>query len=550
MDTDEASSGNDVGRPATGEAEAVVRTFLIADVRGYTSFTHAHGDEEAGKLASRFAELAREAVSETGGEVLELRGDEALCVFRSARQALRAAVELQKRFRERVDGEPAFPLGIGVGLAAGEAVPIEGGYRGGALNLAARLCSIAGPGQILASETVTSLAGAVDVLRFVERRPVRVKGIERPVRALEVVPELALPPVPQPARPSRRRRGLLLMAVGAAVLAAAATAAVLALTRDTDGTVTAVGNAIAAIDGDKVTYTQVGKTPSTIAVGEGAVWVLNADDRTISKIDPETKEVETIGTGGVTTDLAVGEGAVWVGNGEQGDIASTTSVSRVDPDTTSVGETQVLPSARTTLDVRPAGEFRTLGVSQLAVGAGAVWAINPDLSVSRIDPATGKRIAIIPTEAGQAIAAGREGVWVIAASIDETPHILGIDPRTNKVSQEIELNTDDLTGLAVGGGSVWATDSEAGLLWRIEPGPDPTTRTIAVGVGATAVTYGGGAVWVANIIRDEISRVDVRTNEVTDTIRLAGTPPSVATGAGTAGVSVARGPSGERPPPP
>src|ERR671925_335807 len=244
MDTDEASGGNDVGRPATGEAEAVVRTFLIADVRGYTSFTQAQGDEEAGKLASRFAELAREAVAATGGEVLELRGDEALCVFHSARQALRGAVELQKRFRERVDGEPAFPLGIGVGLAAGEAVPIEGGYRGGALNLAARLCSIAGPGQILASETVTSLAGAVDVLRFVERRPVRVKGIERPVRALEVVPELALPPVPQPARPSRRRRGLLLMAVGAAVIAGAATAAVLALTRDTDGTVTAVGNAI------------------------------------------------------------------------------------------------------------------------------------------------------------------------------------------------------------------------------------------------------------------------------------------------------------------
>jgi branched-chain amino acid transport system substrate-binding protein len=484
-------------------------------------------------------------VAATGGEVLELRGDEALCVFHSARQALRGAVELQRHFREHVDGEPAFPLGIGVGLAAGEAVPIEGGYRGGALNLAARLCSIAGPGQILASDTVASLAGAVDVLRFVERRPVRVKGMERPVRALEVVPELALPPVPQPARPSTRRRGLVLMAVGAVVLAAAATAAVLALTRDSDGTVEAVGNAIAAIDGEKVTYTQVGKTPSTIAVGEGAVWVLNADDRTISKIDPETKEVETIGTGGVTTDLAVGEGAVWVGNGEQGDIASTTSVSRVDPDTTSVGETQVLPSARATLDVRPAGEFRTLGVSQLAVGAGAVWAINPDLSVSRIDPDTGKRVANIPIEAGAAIAAGKEGVWVIAAGIDETPRVLGIDPRTNKVSQNIELATSDLTGLAVGGGSVWATSGEEGLLWRIKPGPDPTTQTIAVGVGATAVTYGDGAVWVANIIRDEISRVDVGTNEVTDTIRLAGTPPSVATGAGAAWVSIAGAASGE-----
>src|ERR671923_2980704 len=178
MDSDAASSGNGVERHVTGEAEAVVRTFLIADVRGYTSFTQAHGDEEAGKLAARFAELAREAVSETGGEVLELRGDEALCVFHSARQALRGAVELQRRFRERVDGEPAFPLGIGVGLAAGEAVPIEGGYRGGALNLAARLCSIAAPGQILASETVASLARRQEGVVFVERRRVRLKGLD------------------------------------------------------------------------------------------------------------------------------------------------------------------------------------------------------------------------------------------------------------------------------------------------------------------------------------------------------------------------------------
>ena len=546
METNGAStSANGVDRPAAVETGAVVRTFLIADVRGYTAFTHAHGDEEAGRLAARFAALAREAVTATGGEVIELRGDEALCVFPSARQALRAAVELQTRFRERVDGEPVFPLGIGIGLAAGEAVPIEGGYRGGALNLAARLCSLAAPGQILASEMVTGLAGTVEGVRFVERRAVRVKGLEKPVRVIEVVPKEALPPVPEAPQPSKRRLVLLMAGVGAVVLTASLTAAVLALTGDSDS-VESVGNAIAAIDGDSVEYAQVGRTPSTIAVGEGAVWVLNADDRTISKIDPETKEVNTFGTGGVPTDLAVGEGAVWVGNGEPGgvDIAYTASVSRVDPDTTAVTETQVLPSPRSTPDVRTAGEFRTLGVSQLAVGAGAVWAINPDLSVSRIDPDSGKRVAIVPMEAGGAIAAGKEGVWALAAGF-ETPYVLRIDPSTNKVSQRIELGASDLTGLAVGAGSVWATDVEEGLLWRIEPGPDPTTRTIDVGFGATAVTYADGAVWVANFVRDEISRVDVGTNEVTDTIRLAGTPPSVAAAAGTAWVSIAGAPRGE-----
>ena len=176
---------------------ADVRTFLIADVRGYTRYTQEHGDEQAGELAARFADLAGQVVSSSGGQVIELRGDEALAVFGSARQALRASAELQRRFREREDGQPVFPLGIGIGLDAGEAVPIAGGYRGTALNLASRLCSLAGPGQILATETVVSLAAKVDGIRFVQRKPVRVKGVDAPVRTIEVVPDQELPPVPE-----------------------------------------------------------------------------------------------------------------------------------------------------------------------------------------------------------------------------------------------------------------------------------------------------------------------------------------------------------------
>jgi len=236
METDGAPSGaKRLDRPQASETASVVHTFLIADVRGYTSFTHARGDEAAGELAAKFAALAREAVTATGGEVIELRGDEALCVFPSARQALRAAVELQIRFRERVEGQPVFPLGIGIGLAAGEAVSVEGGYRGAALNLAARLCSLATAGQILASETVTSLAGTLEGVRFVERRRVRVKGLEKPVRALEVVSEVELPPVPDAPQPSARRRRPLMLAAGAMILVGGITAAVVELTRGGGG---------------------------------------------------------------------------------------------------------------------------------------------------------------------------------------------------------------------------------------------------------------------------------------------------------------------------
>jgi basic membrane protein A and related proteins len=194
------SSGGGSSQP-----RSTLHTFLIADVRGYTRFTQEHGDDEAARLAARFAELARSGIARHGGQLLELRGDEALGVFTSARDALRAAVDLQRLFRERTDGVPALALGVGIGLDAGEAVPVEGGFRGGALNLAARLCSLAAPGEILASETVVSLARRVEGIRFEVRGLQRLKGLEDPVKVIEVVSETALPPVPVSRWASLRR---------------------------------------------------------------------------------------------------------------------------------------------------------------------------------------------------------------------------------------------------------------------------------------------------------------------------------------------------------
>jgi WD40 repeat protein/class 3 adenylate cyclase len=167
---------------------AGILTFLIADVRGYTAFTQARGDEAAARLASKFAEISREGVEAHGGEVIELRGDEALAVFASAREALRAAVDLQLVLADEVELDRSLPLRVGIGIDAGEAVPVDGGYRGGALNLAARLCSTARAGEILASQGVTHLARALDGVDLHEYGEVELKGLAEPVRAFRVAP--------------------------------------------------------------------------------------------------------------------------------------------------------------------------------------------------------------------------------------------------------------------------------------------------------------------------------------------------------------------------
>src|SRR3954465_1150334 len=171
----------------TGDAE--LRTFLIADVRGYTSFTQLHGDEKAAKLAAKFARVARDVVTNHQGTVLELRGDEALGVFVSPRQAVRAAVALQRRFVDETRWERELALPVGIGIDVGEAVRVENGYRSGALNFAARVCAGARPGEILATAEITHLARRLDGLSYVVRDPVRLKGLPEPVRPVRIVPD-------------------------------------------------------------------------------------------------------------------------------------------------------------------------------------------------------------------------------------------------------------------------------------------------------------------------------------------------------------------------
>ncbi|MGH2969088.1 MAG: protein kinase domain-containing protein, partial [Solirubrobacteraceae bacterium] len=292
----------------------------------------------------------------------------------------------------------------------------------------------------------------------------------------------------------RRRR--VILGAGLLVLVATAAAATVALVRDGGPDPPPVDNGVIAIDaaeGRMGSFTTAQAAPTNIAVGEGGVWVLDAEDERVSRLDPETgRRVDAFETGSRPTDLAAGAGAVWVGNaGER--WSATASVSRVDPDSTAVTRTVRLPAPPEGSDTFSAG------YPSIAVGAGAVWAVNPEGTVSRIDPSTGRIVATIDVEA-KTIAAGKEGVWLVAWD----NRVSRIDPRANRVADSIPLGSNLLAGIAVGAGSVWAT-SEEGLLWRIEPGPTPITRTIDVGTGVAYVAFGDGAVWTANWVDGTVS---------------------------------------------
>src|SRR3954451_2762808 len=102
-----------------------------------------------------------------GVDVGEMTSGSAVA-FRSAGEAVRCAVEIQQAER------PASELALGV--HAGE-VHVADGAEATAVQLAARLAQLAGPGEVLASALVRQLIGEVADLRFGDAREVSLPGL-------------------------------------------------------------------------------------------------------------------------------------------------------------------------------------------------------------------------------------------------------------------------------------------------------------------------------------------------------------------------------------
>jgi YVTN family beta-propeller protein len=511
---------------ASGGTTAEIKTFLIADVRGYTLFTQERGDEAAGKLAAKFASIARAGVEGRGGSVIELRGDEALAVFASTRRAIRAAIDLQERFVEETVTDPSLPLPVGIGLDAGEAVPVEGGYRGRALNLAARLCGQAGPGEVLASQEVVHLAGKVDSLVYVDRGELSLKGLAEPVRVIRIVPDgpdpadrfrVLLPPrkppmpVAEPIEATRRRgvfsdRRLAFAGLSVLLIAAVVIPITVHLAKPA-GLAGIDANATGIVDPASGHITQqipLGDIPRGIASGAGSVWVALEASGQVARIDLRTNSVQRIPVGSDPTGVAFGGGAVWVTNND------SRTVSRIDP------------ASNTVVQSIPVGN----APSAIAFGEGFVWATNTlDGTVSKIDPVTGDVKGTIPAGANPVgITVGAGSVWVTNQA---SGTVARIDPSTDTVGQPVSVGHGP-SGITFDGKSVWVANTQDGTVMQIDPATGNVSGAVPIGGFPGELAAGVGAVWAADAGRDVVTRIDPGSRTVTRTIHVTNAPQALA----------------------
>jgi peptide/nickel transport system substrate-binding protein len=474
--------------PATEDEVAELLTFLIADVRGWTVFTQERGDEAAARLARRFATLAREVVASRGGDVIELRGDEALAVFQSARRAIRAAVDLQVRFARETRDDPTLPLPVGIGLDAGEAVRVEGGYRGGALNLAARLCSKASAGEILATQEVVHLARKVDGVRYEDHGALELKGLAEPVRTVRVSPDGEDPaavmapyaPVKPPEPMARRRpwplRSPLRIAATGIVVALIAAGIPFVLSKG-GPPLDLGGNAVAILDaqsGDVVGAVDLDTLPGPIAAGGGAVWVADVAG-VVSRIDVQTHQVTPIPVGQDLSAIAYGDGAVWVTSAADG------TLTRISPETNPPSIVETIPVGA--------------GPTGIAFGGGAIWVANRlDDTVVRVTD-NGEIDAVVPvTGSPSGLAYADDTVWVTNASDGAVSRI---DAKTATLTDRISVGNGP-GDIATGGGAVWVANRLDGTVSEIETDANRVIGLDPTGDGTTGITAGAGAVWVGS----------------------------------------------------
>jgi class 3 adenylate cyclase len=169
---------------------AAYRGFLFSDLRGFTAFAERYGNTAAAAKVNRFLDIARRAIARHEGAEIKTEGDAIHAVFPSASGAVLCGMEIADATEELNAEEPHRPLGMGVGVHAGEAVETAEGYIGRAVNIAARLCAAAKPGEVLVSSTVKGITQASIPVGFIPRGRRRLKGIQDPILVYSVTRDM------------------------------------------------------------------------------------------------------------------------------------------------------------------------------------------------------------------------------------------------------------------------------------------------------------------------------------------------------------------------
>jgi class 3 adenylate cyclase len=192
----EACGASLAAGPATATVARKVVTIVFADLIGSTALQERLDPESVSRIMEGYHAAVRAPIEAEGGTVVQLLGDGVMCAFGVPRvaeddalRAVRAAVEVQRSFRDFMSEHPelAGRVGLRVAVNTGEVV-VSDDYAAGIgdpLNVAARLQQEAKDGDVLIGEATQRLVAE----RVTHERvgSFALKGRAEPVTAYRVV---------------------------------------------------------------------------------------------------------------------------------------------------------------------------------------------------------------------------------------------------------------------------------------------------------------------------------------------------------------------------
>jgi YVTN family beta-propeller protein len=317
-------------------------------------------------------------------------------------------------------------------------------------------------------------------------------------RAASAAPD----PTPRVAAGGRRKPGRVL-AVGVAVLLAAGAGGIVAPTGgdDTAGDADAgAAKGARAVAGTRaaapVASIRVGRGPEGVAVDDGVIWVGNAGDDTLARIDPARNalEGEPVEVGDDPDGVAAGSGIVWVASSGDG------TLQRID--------------ARSGAAVPGAAERLGRGAEGVSLGKQLAWAVSSGQdTVVRFDRATGQRVGA-PIGVGDlpiGVFVGANGVWV---TNNRDGSVTRIDVATSEILGSTRVGRRP-RGVVEAAGSAWVANSGDGTVSRLDARTGrPAGPAIQVGRNPRELSFGAGSIWVANTDDNTVSRIDARTGRL------------------------------------
>ncbi len=162
-------------------------TIAFVDLTGSVSVFETLGNERATQAVTKLTQWIGSVGIDNGGKVVKMLGDGVLLSFSNNRMAVETMTQIQQEHALRVAQWPnRLKLLMQVGMARGQVVQVDGDCFGDAVNVASRLSDLAGPEQILATDTVIRKLGARHGVRSRSLGPMRIKGRAEPCEVFRI----------------------------------------------------------------------------------------------------------------------------------------------------------------------------------------------------------------------------------------------------------------------------------------------------------------------------------------------------------------------------